>query len=644
MTLGLGLLVAVVSLTYLLAGGTGIYDTQKELAYIAHVQHVGLWHAFSAYWWAPSPSISWYPAIAQSHDFVSNPETTLFSPLTPLCFVMSAAAYLKLWLVAHLVAGFVGCCCFATALHKRGITHSREVPLAFLTFVVVLGPFVPQHIAIGYMTWGTFWLLPVVLYGLSEPERWLGTAVAALTFGLIIDEGGSHVAYLTFPVLVGWAVAEWLVTRRPEAVRRTALMLVLGGGVSAIRVILSADRYSKFHQPVQPAFSISNLLASLFHFPVTWGSAMPGTLVAQIGSVPSWDGQVFTGPVLVIALGSFAAVVLRRGWSSRTSAVAFLIALAGLVLTVAVDRVYVSLLSALGNVSPSLSSQLAAAEKYPFRMVAPASYLLGLAAMLGIDSLSRRRERSCAEPARVVVPPGRRFRDRATWIASGSRVAVPFGLLLIIGGAVVLVIGADRKPAWIDFIGSVDSRQALIWIAASLIGCGALALMARRFRLLLAMLVLVSIPASVSWWALGTAAHHRASEINDAPIAQISAPSGSSKVRLGERTVRLTTATRAASLAVTIPPGDVSAASVANGKFTKSATGGITGITCPPRTTCTIRIVRPSLLLPFAFSALVSLALLVVVGLELLRARRRGPAGSASLSANRHNTRTAPVS
>jgi hypothetical protein len=609
----MSLVVAIYSLSYLLNGGTGIYDTHKDLAYITHTKDLGLMHSLGAYWWAPSSSISWYPAIAQSHDFVAIPETTLFSPLTPLVAVVSAQTYFKVFVVAHAIAGLAGCRLLTQAVRRRWSIGNPAVPMLVLGSVVILGPFVPQHIAIGYLPWATFWLLPILLYGLAARDRWHGTAVAALTLGVVILEGGSHVAFLMLPVLVGWVVADALLTRNGDGAFRAGLMLVLGAGVSAVRLLPTAARFADFHQAIQPAFGVGQLVSSLFHFPVTWGVGSYST-IAEVRAVPAWDATVFMAPIVTVAgVWCTRSLVMMGHWSRRTLTIVALLACSAITFALALNGVYESVVDSLRHVSRSLPPRLAAAEKYPFRLAVPACVLLAVAAMLALDSIGGgHRVRSRPKSAERVY-------RRLTQISGSMRATYGVGLLLTIAGAVVILVGALHGRAWVDFSGPADPRQALIWVGVGLVAAGVVVITVPRVSVLLVLLVLGSTLASMSWWALGTSARKNpGTDIADATLA---ASPVTATLHIGERTLRLSTARQPGSVAVQIPPGDATAARLSSGTFTRDPSGAITGFACPAQATCTLRIQKPPLAVPFALSVAVAGVLLGVIA---SRRPRRG--------------------
>lgn len=607
----------VVTLTaFVWSDGLGIYDTRKELAYLQRAHLDGWWGALRSYWWSPSGNVSWYPAVSHSHEYAAIPETTALGPLGMLGAVMSPTSAYRVFVALHAVAALIGLFVLVRALVSRGIVGHADRAVWILGSALVLGPFVPQHVAIGYLPWATFWLLPIALAGLTVADRVRGSAMTALAVGVMVLEGGTHIAFLVSPVLLGWAAALAVLERRWQPLARLAVAGVGAGFVGAARILATMQRYGGFEQPLVPAFGVRSLIGSWFRLPVTWGDGAGATLSA-IDPIPSWDGDVFVAPVLAVAAASAVWLIgtrfaSRRAPSAagrrRATAAVLLGCVAALVYLFAVRSTYASVVDLVDAVSGSAASTLRSLEKYPFRFAVPGFALVGLAGMLLAD--------------RIPAPAGA---DSGRGAGRSAPVVGGLGVLVCAAGLVGVVVGAAGDRTWAGTNGPADPRQVLVFAGLGVFALG-LALVATRHRswvTTLAVGVLVAGSAGVSsvWWGLGTSTGYDPPvDVGDAPLV----PSAGGRIEIGSRTLTVSSGAEASVLALRIPPGDVDSMRVDGGRFEREVDGGVESLRCPARRRCTVTVDPPALGAPVAVTALAGVGLLTVVVVPAERRRLRG--------------------
>jgi len=124
------LLLALYSPLFFLFNRVGINDTMKEVQYFSYIKtSLVQFHSLPYFLWKVPDLFLGYPAL-QTRNFIANPETTLFSPLTPLLAFLRWPVFIKLFLLVHLLIGVAG----SFFLKKRLRWNDTQFRIFFISF------------------------------------------------------------------------------------------------------------------------------------------------------------------------------------------------------------------------------------------------------------------------------------------------------------------------------------------------------------------------------------------------------------------------------------------------------------------------------------------------------------------------------
>lgn len=340
-------------LAYNIHPGVGIYDTEKELAYIEQISRT--WRTGELHWSPPS-SLLRFPAIRYSDSFIGNPETWLMSPLSPLALVLSPARFIKLVSFVMFAVGVLG------AVKMRDRFDWDDHQFTVFTVAFFASPIVVQHLAIGYLPWLNLFLFPWLMYfAASERTRTHAIGVGAV-IGLTVMQGGIHPG-LWFAFL--YALYMLWQSRFATLLSTAAVSLV----VAAPRIAATAMTYGEFSQAFQSGYGLGPFFFWAIIPPVFISEATRYVFLQAVWSVPAWDGGIYWGPVLVlvgILLWRRPKLRVLRTDQGQLSERALVVS----ILVLVVFSFYSIFENTLGQF-PILGAGL---EKYPYRFMIPAYF------------------------------------------------------------------------------------------------------------------------------------------------------------------------------------------------------------------------------------------------------------------------------
>lgn len=372
------------ALAFAVSPAVGILDWRKEIAYFEFIRtSIGTFRSLPWFWWNRPIFLAAYPAADYSSSFIANPETMLFSPFTPLLLTLEALPYIKLLVVVHCLIGIAGCFALRARLHWG--SHQLRVYL----ILFLLSPFIIQHLAVGYTPWLNLYFFPWLIFFMADDaviRRILGIAGV---LGLVLLQGGSHVALWFALLLVMCAILKTILDRTPSHLIELVAVAIVTALLSFVRLYATVPVYGEFRQFFAAGYEpLSFLFWSLF--PPLLVPPLAGLLTSTVWmGVPAWDAGLFWGASIVLT----AVLVMNfsryqgQGRTSKRGPISsslltsvFIASLALLVLSF--DSLFAGLIRILAAVVPV--GPLEAAEKYPFRLALPA--FLGLSVVIAQHS------------------------------------------------------------------------------------------------------------------------------------------------------------------------------------------------------------------------------------------------------------------
>ena len=291
------LIAAFVWVAYALSRNVGIYDWHKELAYFEYIKDSLFgFQVWPFFWWHKLPELSRYPAVTYTSNFISNPETMLFSPLIVFLRFMDVINYIKFVSFVHYLIGLGG----VIALRRRLQWNHTQFRIYLVLFF--FSPIIVQHLAIGYTPWLNLFFFPWVIYCLIEQKTLLGALGLAAVLAMILLQGGTHVFwwFALFAALFSFFLAT--IRRKWSPLIKLGLALAGVMLLAFVRLYASTQAYAGFQQDFVNGYHFANffmwaLLPAIFLPPVH-------TFFIRYNwdGVPSWDGGVFWGLALIMIM------------------------------------------------------------------------------------------------------------------------------------------------------------------------------------------------------------------------------------------------------------------------------------------------------------------------------------------------------
>ena len=321
--------------------------------------------------------IATYPALFQSTSYWANPEVLTLSPFMVLLPWTSVPVFVKLVFFGHLVVAAVG----MFLVGKR--LGLRTIATAFLFVLLILNPWLLQHLAIGYTPWMTICYVPLVVASLLRPTtiRWFVTGT--LADGLVLYEGGLHIFLWLNATIVLIAVALAAV-RRSASHMRPVWLILLGTAILALpKLIAIHGAYGNWHRPIDSSYADAHDLWGLLTDTKTNVYELPRAY--DVYGTHVYDGAMFTGKVF---LGTLAVLVALLAWrtlsgrraDARVADTWALLSVAALWLVLGWDGVWRGLTHVVGALG---------FEIYPFRFLEITVFICIAFVVIELDRLSR---------------------------------------------------------------------------------------------------------------------------------------------------------------------------------------------------------------------------------------------------------------
>lgn len=343
-------------------GIIGLFDWRKDEFYLAYLigslREQGMVPtAFFAV-----PANFEYPTLAVTRLYFANPEVLYYSPFLGLARLLSSESFFLALLGIHLALA---------ALGIYGIGRHFRLALVFRVFafvLIVLNPWLMQHLAIGYGPWFNALLVPLVVWLLlSGREHPLALGAAALVSALMVYQGGFHIWLWMNMAIAAIATSLALMAGSRGIVPQTALYGSLTVLAATPRLLAIGRAFAGFRRDVIASYASLSDLFGLLLDTTTNPYQLPDAY--DVYGTHFYDGSLVMGPAWLVALATACLLVVQRVLrcpsAGRLSAA--LLVSATIFVAFGWDGVWRSMVSGL----PLLS-----AEIYPWRFLIVAVTLL----------------------------------------------------------------------------------------------------------------------------------------------------------------------------------------------------------------------------------------------------------------------------
>jgi hypothetical protein len=323
--------------------------------------------------------IATYPALFQSASYWANPEVLTLSPFVVLLPWTSVPVFVKLYFFGHLLVAALG---MYFVGRRLGLRTSATVLLFVL---IILNPWLLQHLAIGYVPWITICYVPLVVASLLRPVTIAWFLTGTLADSLILYEGGLHIFLWLNATIVLTAVVLAALRRSASHARPVALILLGTAVLTLPKLVAIRSAYGDWHRPIQSSYAGMHDLWGLLTDTTTNLYELPRAY--HVYGTDVYDGAMFTGRVFLATLLVLVALLAwrtfgqgRRHDGGRLAESWALLSVAALWLVLGWDGVWRTMSDAIAALD---------FEIYPFRFLEISVFICAAFIVLELDRLSR---------------------------------------------------------------------------------------------------------------------------------------------------------------------------------------------------------------------------------------------------------------
>lgn len=237
-------LACIIQILWIMSDNVGVLDWIKEIAYFEYFKTAFTdYHTLPYFWWNILEEVAWRPPIPGTSAIIANPETALFSPLSPFLYLFSAQTYIKLYIFIQFLIGVFGL--FAL---KRKLNWNNS---QFRIFVVLFlfSPIIMQHLSFAYFTWYNFYLFPWLIYFVADRRMSVGIVGSAAVLGLIVLQGGIYIVQYMGLFYLLYEIFHVIFEKAWTRVLRIFTIPLLAGLFSFARIYITAYAYGDYVRP-----------------------------------------------------------------------------------------------------------------------------------------------------------------------------------------------------------------------------------------------------------------------------------------------------------------------------------------------------------------------------------------------------------
>ncbi len=294
------IIASILFLFYALNGNVGVMDWYKDSAYLHYIKTaLTEFDTLPYFWWSKIDQISWIPPIKATSVFISIPETTLFSPLTPLLYILSEIVYLKFYILVQCLVGLGG----VFALRKR--LNWNDIQFRSYLAVFIFSPIIFQHIAVGYFPWYNIFFFPWLIFFLAEKKSFTKIIGMSAVLALVLLQGGVYVFVWFVMLLFLYGFYNIIIERNYMIILQVVGAIALVFLLAHVRIYAASLSFTDFSREWFETNGY-NPFNFLFYALIPTVTIQPidlmfWTNLFRIG-IPQHDAGIFWGLVVIMVL------------------------------------------------------------------------------------------------------------------------------------------------------------------------------------------------------------------------------------------------------------------------------------------------------------------------------------------------------
>ena len=290
----------ILFLFYAINGNVGVMDWYKDSAYLHYIKTaLTEFNTLPYFWWSKIEQISWIPPVKATSMFISIPETTLFSPLTPLLYILSEIVYLKFYILIQCFVGLVG----VFALRKR----LNWCNIQFRTYLVmfIFSPIIFQHVAVGYFPWYNIFFFPWLIFFLVEKKSITKILGMSAVLALVLLQGGVYVFVWFVMLLLLYGFYKMIIEQNYLTILQTVVAIALVFVLAYVRIYAANLAFAEYSREWFETNGY-NPFNFLFYALIPTVTIQPLDLLFWTNliwlGIPQHDAGIFWGLVILMVL------------------------------------------------------------------------------------------------------------------------------------------------------------------------------------------------------------------------------------------------------------------------------------------------------------------------------------------------------
>lgn len=309
----------ILFLFYALNGNVGVMDWYKDSAYLHYIKTaLTEFDTLPYFWWSKIDNISWIPPVKATSTFISIPETTLFSPLTPLLYILSEIVYLKFYVLVQCFVGLSG----VIALRRR----LQWNDIQFRTYLVLFlfSPIIFQHVAVGYFPWYNIFFFPWLIFFLAEKRSLIKIVGMSAVLALVLLQGGVYVFVWFVMLLLLYGFYKMIIERNYMTILQIVGAIALVFLLAHVRIYAASLTFADFSREWFETNGY-NPFNFLFYALIPTVTVQPldllfWTNLIWIG-IPQHDAGIFWGLVVIMVLVMIVRFkeIFKKGTKSQNT-------------------------------------------------------------------------------------------------------------------------------------------------------------------------------------------------------------------------------------------------------------------------------------------------------------------------------------
>ncbi len=236
----------------------------------------------------------WNPWVAGGVPLYANPQFGLVSIQTPLVLLFGSLYGLKMSVVVYYLVGFWGMYLLVNKISRD------KLKSILLAYIFCFGGFAAWHLAIGHLTFATYYLVPLLIYLFVNRtiNRW-GWLWFSLSLAFFINSSPHYIVIQACILLVGIYILDYIRRFKHQQntpIKQDVISILLASVLSIHKLLFSLQYLQDFPRILdsQKPLAVTTLFSAIFQ-PFYFGQPNTVKLGLQFGW---WEYSAYIGVLM----------------------------------------------------------------------------------------------------------------------------------------------------------------------------------------------------------------------------------------------------------------------------------------------------------------------------------------------------------